>query len=424
MNIIEIINKKRLNIELNEQEIKYVIENYVNGNIKDYQMSALLMAICINDCTIDETFYLTKYMIQSGHTIDFSSIKGPIVDKHSTGGVGDKTTLIIAPLVASTGLNVAKMSGHGLGFTGGTADKLEGIPGYKTNLTEQQFLNQIKKINVAIVTQNEEIALADKKIYALRDVSGTVESIPLIASSIMSKKIATGADVIVIDVKVGIGALVKNVEDARKLSKIMVELGKKYNKKVICILTDMNIPLGLNIGNNLEVKEAIDVLNNIGEERLTELCITLSTYMVSQGLNISIEDAKKLVQAKLENKEAYNKFLTLVKTQGGNIDKLKESKYIYPVNSKINGFLTNIDAYKLGMYVASLGASRNNIESPIDYSVGITLNKKINEYVNTHDILFTIHSNKEITSFEEPLSAFEISSKKTSEKELIIEIIK
>ena len=259
MNIIDIITKKKNKQALNEQEIKYIIENYINGNIKDYQMSALLMAIVLNDMDDNEIYYLTKYMVESGDKLDLLSL-GNVVDKHSTGGVGDKTTLIIAPIVASCGVKVAKMSGRALGYTGGTIDKLESIPNINLSLSKDEFINQIKEIGVAITSQTQDIAIADKKIYALRDVTGTVEAIPLIASSIMSKKIAMGAKNLVIDVKVGNGALIKNIEDARRLANIMINLGKQNDMKVICLLTNMDIPLGNNIGNSLEVKEEIDIL--------------------------------------------------------------------------------------------------------------------------------------------------------------------
>ena len=312
MNIIEIINKKRLKQELTDEEIKYIIDNYLSNEIKDYQMSALLMAIVLNGMTNEEIYSLTKYMAMSGEELDLSPLGTNVVDKHSTGGVGDKTTLIISPIVASCGVKVAKMSGRGLGHTGGTIDKLESIPGFNVNLTEQEFLNQINTINVAITSQTKDIAVADKKIYALRDVTATVESIPLIASSIMSKKIALGAKKLVLDIKVGSGALIKNLEDAKKLAKLMIDIGSSNNIKVICLLTNMSIPLGNNIGNSLEVSEAIDILKNNKQGPLRDICIELSSYMVSLGLNISYDEAKTKVINNLDNGNAYNKFLELV----------------------------------------------------------------------------------------------------------------
>lgn len=333
MNIVDIINKKRLKQELTDEEIKYLVNGYLNEEIKDYQMSSLLMAILLNDMTNNEIYSLTKYMADSGEKLDLSPLGTNIVDKHSTGGVGDKTTLIITPIVASCGVKVAKMSGKGLGHTGGTIDKLESIPGFKVNLSEEEFLNQVNTINAAVTSQTENIALADKKIYALRDVTGTVESIPLIASSIMSKKIALGAKKLVLDVKVGSGALIKNVEDAKRLSKLMIDIGKHNNIEVICVLTNMDIPLGSNIGNSLEVEEAISILKDHKKGPLTDLCIELSSHMVSLGLNISYEESKKKVLENLDNNNAYNKFLEIIKYQNGNLELLPKSSNKYEIKS-------------------------------------------------------------------------------------------
>ena len=422
MNIIDIINKKRLNEELSDEEIKYVIDGYLDGTIKDYQMSSLLMAILINDMTNNEIYALTKYMADSGDKLDLSPLGNNVVDKHSTGGVGDKTTLIIAPIVASCGVKVAKMSGRGLGHTGGTIDKLESIPGFTVNLSEQDFLNQVNSIGVAITSQTENIAIADKKIYALRDVTGTVESIPLIASSIMSKKIALGTKKLVLDVKVGSGALIKNIEDARRLSKLMIDIGNHNGMEVICILTNMSIPLGNNIGNSLEVSEAIDILKNHKLGHLRDLCVELSTHMVSLGLNITYEEAKEKVLNNLDNGESYNKFLELINMQHGNIDLLPLSHSKYEIKSATVGYLVDIDAYKLGMLSMSLGAGRKNKEDTIDYSAGIVVNKNINDYVNTGDVLMTLYTNKEITNIDN--SIFKISDKQTKDNKLIYEIIK
>ena len=312
MNILDIINKKRLNSSLSKSEIEYVVRAYLDDTIKDYQMSSLLMAICINGMNQDEINYLTEAMINSGETIDLSNIGGATVDKHSTGGVGDKTTLIVAPIVASLGVKVYKMSGRGLGHTGGTIDKLESIPGFKVDLTKKQFLSQVNKINLSVVSQTANLVPADKKIYALRDVTGTVESIPLIASSIMSKKIALGASNIVIDLKVGSGALIKNLDDATKLANIMINIGKKYKRKVVCLLTNMDIPLGYNVGNSLEIKEAISVLKNEGEENLTNLCVALASHMVSLALEISFDEAREKVINTLKNGDALEKFYEFI----------------------------------------------------------------------------------------------------------------
>lgn len=422
MNIIDIINKKRLKEELSDEEIKYIIDNYLNEEIKDYQMSSLLMAILLNGMSNEEIYSLTKYMANSGDILDLTELGPIVVDKHSTGGVGDKTTLIISPIVASCGVKVAKMSGRGLGHTGGTIDKLESIPGFRVNLTSEEFINQVNDINVAITSQTENVALADKKIYALRDVTGTVESIPLIASSIMSKKIALGAKKLVLDVKVGKGALIKNKEDAIKLSNLMIDIGKQNNIEVICILTNMDIPLGNNIGNAIEVQEAIDILNNNKQGNLTDLCIELSSHMVSLGLNIEYELAKEIVIENINNKNAYHKFLELIKYQNGNLDNLPKSKNKYEIKSITEGYLTDIDAYKLGLLSMSLGAGRESKENTIDYGAGIIIHKNINDYINKEDIIMTLYTDKEITSIDNTI--FKISNKKRDDITLIYDIIK
>jgi len=422
MNIVDIINKKRLKQELNDEEIKYVVEGYLSEEIKDYQMSSLLMAILLNDMTNNEIFSLTKYMAESGTQLDLTSLGDNVVDKHSTGGVGDKTTLIITPIVASCGVKVAKMSGKGLGHTGGTIDKLESIPGFKVNLSEEEFLNQVNEINAAITSQTENIAIADKKIYALRDVTGTVESIPLIASSIMSKKIALGTKKLVLDVKVGTGALIKNIEDAKRLSQIMIDIGKHNNMEVICVLTNMNIPLGNNIGNSLEVEEAIEILKDNKQNTLRDLCIELSSHMVSLGLNIDYPKAKDKVLENLENGNAYNKFLEIIKKQNGNIDALPKSTNKYEIKSMTEGYLTNMDAYKLGILSMSLGAGRKNKEDNIDYSAGIIVHKNINEYINKEDKIMTLYTNRKITTVDNTI--FKISNNRTRKNDLIIDIIK
>ena len=422
MNIVDIINKKRLKQELTDEEIKYVVNGYLSEEIKDYQMSSLLMAILLNDMTNEEIYSLTKYMADSGAKLDLSPLGDNVVDKHSTGGVGDKTTLIITPIVSSCGVKVAKMSGKGLGHTGGTIDKLESIPGFKVNLTEEEFLNQVNNINAAITSQTENVALADKKIYALRDVTGTVESIPLIASSIMSKKIALGTKKLVLDVKVGSGALIKNEADAKRLSNLMIDIGKHNNMEVICILTNMDIPLGNNIGNSLEVEEAIEILKDNKKGSLTDLCIELSSHMVSLGLNIKYEDAKTKVLEHLENGMAYQKFLEIIKTQNGIIENLPKSKNKYEIKSMTEGYLINMDAYKLGLLSMSLGAGRKNKEDNTDYSAGIIIHKNINDYINKEDTIMTLYTNKEITNIDN--SIFSISNDRIKNNRLIIDIVK
>ena len=422
MNIIEIINKKRLKQELSDEEIKYVIDGFLNGEIKDYQMSSLLMAILLNDMTNNEIFSLTKYMAESGKQLDLSPLGENVVDKHSTGGVGDKTTLIITPIVASCGVKVAKMSGRGLGHTGGTIDKLESIPGFNVSMSPEDFLKQINDINAAITSQTEDVAIADKKIYALRDVTGTVESILLIASSIMSKKIALGTKKLVLDIKVGTGALIKNIIDARRLANIMIEIGKSAGMEVVCVLTNMNVPLGNNVGNTLEVEEAIDILKNNKQGTLRELCVELASWMVSLGLNNTYEDSKRMVIDSIESGRAYKKFEEIIKYQKGDLSKIKNDSNKYEIKTKTAGYLTNIDAYKLGVLSMNLGAGRLNKEDKIDYEAGIVINKNINDYMEQDDVLMTLYTKKEITKIDNTI--FTISPHKTRNTNLVYEVIK
>ena len=409
-NILNIINKKRLGQILTKEEINYVVEKYVSGEIPDYQMSALLMAICINDMTDEETFNLTDAMINSGETLDLSGIQGSIVDKHSTGGVGDKTTLILAPIVASCGVKVCKMSGRGLGHTGGTIDKLESINGFNVNLSIEDAIKEVNKVGAVIVSQTGNLVPADKKIYALRDVSGTVESIPLIASSIMSKKIASGASSIVIDLKVGNGALIKNLEDAKHLSDLMIKIGKKYNRKVVCVLTNMDKPLGTSIGNALEVKEALEFLNGNRNKDLEEIIYKLASLMVSLGKNVSEEIALNEVKEKLNNKEALSKFYEIVKNQGGNIDDLKISNRVFSIKSPYTGFIKKIDTLKLGELSRSIGAGRYKKDDVIDYTVGFVLNKNVGDYVLKDEELVKVYLNKIDLSINDITSCFKIDS--------------
>lgn len=423
MNIIDIILKKKNKEELTEEEIKYVVEGFTNGTICDYQMSSLLMAITINDMTDNEVIYLTKYMMLSGNTIDLSFLDN-VVDKHSTGGVGDKTTLIIAPIVAACSCKVAKMSGKGLGYTGGTIDKLESIPGFRTNLSKDEFIHEIEDIGMAITSQTDDVALADKKIYALRDVTGTTESIPLIASSIMSKKIASGSKKLVIDLKVGEGALVKDIESARRLGNLMIKIGKENGMEVICLLTNMNIPLGNNVGNSLEVLEAINTLYYNKESNLQKLCISLASYMVSLGRNISYEEANNMVLDVIRSKKAYNKFLEFVLYQHGDITKLPKSNKIYEVKSDISGYLTDISSLEIAKLSMHLGAGRQNKDDKIDYSAGIIINKNINDYVNINDTILTLYTNKDVPLFDKN-KLFKISDNiNNNNSSLIYEIIK
>ena len=423
MDMLEIINKKRLGKILSNEELAYVIKGYLDGTIADYQMSSLLMAIVLKGMTNKEIVSLTKLMLESGERLDLS-ILGTVVDKHSTGGVGDKTTLIIAPMVASCGVKVAKMSGKGLGHTGGTIDKLESIPGFKVNLSMDDFFDQVKRIGLAVVSQTSNLVPADKKIYALRDVTGTVESLPLIASSIMSKKIASGAKKLVIDVKVGRGALIKNLKDARKLAKLMIEIGRQNGIEVVCLITNMDIPLGHNIGNALEVKEAIDVLKNNVSGNLLDLCIELASYMVSLGLDISFEEAKYMVNSNLENGSSYRKFESFVREQNGSLENLPESNNTYEVKSDIEGYLNSIDALSLGKLSMHLGAGRMTLTDKLDYGAGIIIHKNIGDYIHKGDVLMTLYTNKEINIDKISPEAFLIKKEKPKPVKLIYEVIR
>ena len=395
MNTVEIINKKRVGETLTKDELSYVFNGYLNGEVKDYQMSSLLMAICINGMNDKEIFDLVDIFIKSGDVLDLKMLPGIKVDKHSTGGVGDKVTLIVGPIVASLGVPVPKMSGRGLGHTGGTIDKLESIKGFNVNLTEEELINQVKSINLAVTGQTKNLCPMDKVIYALRDVTGTVASIPLIAVSIMSKKIAGGADKILLDVKVGDGALMKTMEDAKRLADVMERIGKAYNKEVVCKITDMNTPLGDNIGNALEVIEAMDILKG-KEGHLRDLCIEEAAEMVSMAKEISFDEAKKQVLDTLNSGKAYNKFLEFIKWQGGDINSLKVSDKTIDVKSIKKGTLTRIKALNIGQLSVSLGAGRLRKEDSIDHSVGIVLKKHLGDDVNVGDTLCTLYVNKDI----------------------------
>lgn len=392
--IVDIINKKRLGKELSYRELDYFFNGYLNGNIKDYQMSSLLMAICINGMTDEEIFALTKIFIDSGDILEFDDIPGIKVDKHSTGGIGDKTTLIIGPIVAACGIPVIKMSGRGLGYTGGTIDKLESIPGFKIKLTEHQIRRQVSDIGIALTGQTANLAPMDKVIYALRDVTGTVSSIPLIASSIMSKKIASGADKILIDIKVGRGALLSNREDAKKLSELMIKIGEVYHREVRTIISDMNTPLGYKVGNSLEVIEAIEVLRRKSvDSNLVDVCVELATEMVSMGKNISKKEALELVNTVLDDGSAYKKFVELVNAQGGDLTKVSVSKKVKRIKSTSNGVIKKIDALELGKLSVALGAGRKSKEDKIDYTVGIKLHKHIGDEVKKGEVLATLYIN-------------------------------
>lgn len=396
--IVDIINKKRLGKELSFKELDYFFNGYLNGDVKDYQMSALLMAICINGMKDEEIYALTKIFIDSGDILDLSFIDGVKVDKHSTGGVGDKTTLIIAPIVASLGIPVIKMSGRGLGYTGGTIDKLESIPGFNIALSDEEIMKQASDIGIVLTGQTASLATMDKYIYALRDVTGTVSSIPLIATSIMSKKIASGADKIVIDIKVGKGALLQTKKDANKLSEVMKKIGSFYHREVKTIISDMNTPLGHCIGNALEVSEAIDLLKGkIKSGNLYTLCTELAGEMISLAKGISKWDAVEAARASLEDGSAYKKFMELVSYQGGDIDKLEISKNTKKIRAKKSGVLESINALELAKLSLELGAGRKSKEDKIDYSVGIKLNKNVGDIITKGQVLATIYYNRDYT---------------------------
>lgn len=424
MNIIDIINKKRLKQELTKEEIKYAIEGFLSGTIKDYQISSLLMAICLNGMTEDETFALTDVMLHSGDIIDLSEIEGIIVDKHSTGGVGDKVSLVLGPLLASMGIKIAKMSGKGLGHTGGTIDKLESIPGFNVSLDSNQFINQVNDIGISIVSQTGNLVPADKKIYALRDVTGTVESIPLIASSIMSKKIASGADVILIDVKVGNGALMKNLEDAKELATLMSKIGSFYKKTTVCVLSDMSQPLGFAIGNSLEVIESINTLKGNGPSDLLELVITLASIIISSINKISVEESRTLLFKQLNNGEAYNKFEEFVKAQGGDINLVKASNKVFAIKSSKSGYINSINSLKLGEIARNIGAGRIELDDEINYKVGLVLNKKVGDFVETNEDLLYVYLDDKDVSINEISSCYIIEDELKPKEPLIYEIIK
>lgn len=401
MRIYDIIAKKRDNCELSKEEIDFFVKGVTDGTIEDYQITALLMAIFLNGMTKRETKDLTMAMANSGDIADLSSISGIKVDKHSTGGVGDKTTLVVGPLVACFGVPVAKMSGRGLGHTGGTVDKLESIPGFNISMPIEKFVHNVNSINIAVVGQTGDLAPADKKLYALRDVTATVNCIPLIASSIMSKKIAGGADAIVLDVKYGDGAFMKNIEDATSLAKAMVDIGDSVGRKTVAVISDMNEPLGFAIGNSLEVKEAIDTLRGNGPRDLEEVCIELSAQMLYLANCGECEDLKVKLKELLSNGKAFEKFKEFVMMQGGDVNaimdvsKLPGASRVIKYLAKKSGYISKIEAEKLGIASMLLGGGRAKKTDSIDYGVGIILEKKVSDFVSVGDTLLTIHINNE-----------------------------
>jgi len=406
----DLIVKKRNGEALSTEEIEFFIKNYTSGTIEDYQASALLMAIFFQKMNMRETVDLTKAMMHSGDVIDLSAIEGIKVDKHSTGGVGDTTTLVLAPLVASCGVPVAKMSGRGLGHTGGTIDKLEAIKDFRVDLSIEAFVNNVNKNKIAVIGQTKDIAPADKKLYALRDVTGTVDNISLIASSIMSKKLAAGSNAIVLDVKVGSGAFISDYDGALELSKTMVSIGSEMGRDTVALITDMDQPLGNAIGNALEVKEAIDTLKNEGPKDLTDLCLNLGGKILLLAKRVeTFEEGKKLLREKLENGEAFEKFKEFVKIQGGDVsvvenpEQLPLAEIVYEVKATKEGIINKMIADEIGICAMMLGAGRETKDSPIDLSAGIYLNKKVGDVVKTGDVIATFYTNKQeaIQSIEE-----------------------
>lgn len=406
MRMVDIITKKRDGKELNEEEIRFFVKGYTDGSIPDYQASAFTMAIIFKGMTKSEIVTLTDAMEHSGDVVDLSSIKGVKVDKHSTGGVGDKTSLVLGPLVASCGAKLAKMSGRGLGHTGGTLDKMESIPGMSIAISGERFLKQVQNVGMAIVGQTGDLVPADKKLYALRDVTGTVESIPLIASSIMSKKLASGSDTILLDVKFGSGAFMKNIDDARTLAKTMVSIGDGLNRDTRAILTDMEQPLGLAVGNALEVKEAIATLKGHGPKDLVELCLKAGSIMLEQAkICKTEEEGRKLLEKKIANGEAFEKLCQFVEAQGGDVsyirnpEKFVVSKIVKDVISKEDGHISKIDCLEIGESAMRLGAGRATMQDKIDMSAGIILNKKVGDAVKKGEKLCTIYTN--VANYEE-----------------------
>jgi pyrimidine-nucleoside phosphorylase len=432
MRMVDLIQKKKHGGTLAKEEINYIVEGYTKGEIPDYQMSALLMAVYFKGMDKKEIADMTMAFVNSGDKVDLSKIKGIKVDKHSTGGVGDKISLIVIPLVASIGIPIAKMSGRGLGHTGGTIDKLEAIDGFRTELSSEEFISNVNTYKMAIVGQSANLTPADKKIYALRDVTATVDSIPLIASSIMSKKIASGADAIVLDVKVGSGAFMKSIEEARELASTMVGIGKSLNKNTVAIITNMDQPLGHEVGNANEIREAIEVLKGRGAEDLKEVALTIAAYMaVLGGAFSNFDTAWRSLQQVIVSGEAINKLKELIEIQGGKSDivetplKLPDAKYHFEVKSKREGYVTGIEAESIGICAMLLGAGRKKKNDFIDHAAGITLLKKVGDKVSNEDTICILHTN--MTNIEEAeamaQSAFNINEIQPENIKYVYEVI-
>ncbi|MFD1955800.1 pyrimidine-nucleoside phosphorylase [Paenibacillus thailandensis] len=433
MRAVDLIAKKRDGAELSHDELAFLTDGYCRGDIPDYQMSAFAMAVLFRGMTPAETASLTLAMARSGDQVDLSPIPGIKVDKHSTGGVGDKTTLIVAPLVAAAGVPVAKMSGRGLGHTGGTIDKLESIPGFRAELQREAFLAQVSEIGISVIGQSGNLAPADKKLYALRDVTATVESIPLIASSVMSKKIAAGADAIVLDVKAGSGAFMKTAAEAEKLAQAMVRIGTEVGRQTAAIISDMDQPLGYRIGNALEVQEAIETLQGIGPEDLTSLCLTLGAHMaVLGGVSASVDEAKEFLKSKLASGEALEKFKAFVAAQGGDATvaddptKLPQAFYEVEVAADAQGYVASIDAERLGHAAMLLGAGRAAKDDAIDYGVGLTLRKKAGDPVKIGETIAVMHV-RTPSGFEDVMekvrASYVIQAEKPALRPLVLSVV-
>lgn len=432
MRMVDLIEKKRDGGILSKEEIDFIIENYTTGVLPDYQMSALAMAIFYKGMTDEEATNLALAMLRSGDEMDLSSISGIKVDKHSTGGVGDKTSLVLAPIVAALGINFAKMSGRGLGHTGGTIDKLESIPNFNVAIPTEQFIEQVKRCHLALVGQTGNLTPADKKLYALRDVTATVDSLPLIAASIMSKKLASGANVICLDVKVGAGAFMKTIEDAEKLAELMVQIGTKTGRKMTAILTDMDEPLGCTVGNSLEVKEAIETLRGNGPKDLEELCVEISGYLIMDaGYAKTLEEGRVLAYEQIRNGKALEKLVEMVREQGGDAEYILDpsrfavAKEMIPVYAKTSGYVHYINASEIGIASMTLGGGRETMKDTIDMAVGIVLEKKIGDQVKEGDVLAYVHSNGKRTeeAVQKVFHAYQITQEERK-KEIILQVIR
>ena len=434
MRMVDLIIKKREGHALSREEIAFWIDGYVNGVIPDYQVSAMNMAILFKGMTEEEVINLTDLMEHSGETLDLSNLRGVKVDKHSTGGVGDKTSLVLGPMVAACGATFAKLSGRGLGHTGGTLDKLESIPGLTIQVNGDRFINQVNKIGIAIAGQTQSLVPADKKMYALRDVTGTVESIPLIAASVMSKKLAAGTDAILLDVTLGNGAFMKDINQARTLAKLMVKIGNGLKRDTRAVLSNMNEPLGLAVGNALEVKEAIAALHGEGPEDLMELCYITGSIMLEQAhISKDYEHGRKMLEDCIKDGSAFNKFLEMVTAQGGDVEyilhpeKFAVAKNIIPIYAQEEGYVKEINALEIGLSSMTLGGGRETLDDVIDMAAGIMLNKKVGDYVKEGEALCYLHSNKNVTLInrvaKNVFNAFKISKEFVEKPKVVLEVI-